>query len=132
MAKKSITGPWRPAKITEFNKEGLHVVNQLFRETNARVDNLSRVQKPVPQGTPHLAFGTIPAQSSIEATCFVFGAGTSHTAYASPAQGLDIGSPHLSWSARVVGQNKVAVRVTNPTSAGIAVNVIPWNIRVLT
>lgn len=111
----------------------MHVVNQLFREVEGRLDDQ---QKRLPahtqlKSTSKLVFGTVPAQSGVEATVYIGGAGTSGSVHVSPAQGLDPGSVHLMWSGRVSAQNQVKIRVVNPTGSGIAVNTIPWNIVVV-
>lgn len=122
--------PWRPAKISDLSVEAAGVINQLFRETNARIDTLNAAQKPYIKGQGTLVFGTIPANSAVERVLHVIGANTNGVAHASPAGGLD---PHsnLLWSARVTGPNTVAIRVANPTGSGIAANTIKWNINVV-
>jgi len=125
--------PSRPAKITAFDPTALHILNQAVREITGRLDDL---QKQVPKrtilkATSKLVFGTVGAQSAVDATVFVNGAHTGGAASASPAQGVDIGSPNLIWSARVSAQNQVKVRVANPTGAGIAVKTIPWNVSIV-
>lgn len=122
--------PWRPARITNLHPEAAHVVNQLFRETNGRIDDLQKQQRPRIKGTSKLAFGTIPANSAIERTVNIPGANTSGAVHVSPGQGVDPGNINLMWSGRVIGQGQVAVRVLNPTASPIAVNTIPWNVSV--
>jgi len=111
----------------------VHVINQLFRELVGRIDD---AEKKIPphnhlKSTSTLVFGTIPANSAVEATVYVGGAHTSGVAHASPGQGVDIGNSNLIWSARVGQQNQIRVRVLNPTNAPVVVNTIPWNIFVL-
>lgn len=113
--------PSRPSKISAFNDEGLHVVNQLFREVEGRLDDL---QKQIPahnnlKSTSILAFGnSIPAGSTVEATVYLAGAHTSGVAHASPAQGIMLPSG-LTVTAAVSAQNQVRVRVANVTTSPI-------------
>jgi len=123
--------PWRPARITNLPSEAAHVINQLFRETNARIDDANKQTRPHIKYTSTLVFGSVPANSAIERTLNVPGANTTGTAHASPAQGLTLGSINLVWSAYVSAQNQVKIRLLNPTASPVAVNTIPWNVSVL-
>lgn len=121
--------PWRPARITNVHPEAAHVINQLFRETNARVDDTIARIRPHIKATSPVVFGTIPAQTAIEVTMNVPGANTTGAVHASPAQGLDPG-PNLIWSAKVSAQGQVTIRLLNPTGSPISANTIPWNVSV--
>lgn len=120
--------PWRPARIANLHPEAAGVINQLFRETNGRIDDINKAQRPRIKSTSKLVFGTIPAGQAVEAVVNIPGANTSGVAHVSPGQGVTPGSPHLMWSSRVVANGQVAVRVLNPTGSPLAVNTIPWNI----
>jgi hypothetical protein len=115
-----------------LDHEALHVLNQLFREVHGRLDDLDKKTSPHQQlktsGT--LVFGTVPAQSAVEATLYVGNANTGGTVHVSPAQGVSLGNANLIWSAYVSHQNQVRVRLLNPTSSGVAVNTIKWNVLV--
>jgi len=75
-----------------------------------------------------LKFGTVGANSCVEATVNLLGASTNLVAHANPV--LPLGSTNLTWTAYVSAANQVKVRVCNPTAAGIAVNTVEWNILV--
>lgn len=125
--------PSRPARLTSLsNPDAVHVVNQLFREIEGRIDD---VQKSVPphnhlKTTGTLVFGTVGAQSTLEATLYVPGASTQGVAHVSPTQGTAIPAG-ITWSAYVSGQNQVRVRISNATGTGILVKSIPWNVFVI-
>lgn len=123
--------PWRPARITGLPAEAAGVLNQLLRETNARIDDINKVTRPHIKYTSKLAFGTIAGGTAVERTLNVPGASTTGTAHASPAQGITLGNTNLIWSAYVSAQGQVKIRLLNPTGSPIAVNTIPWNVSVL-
>lgn len=127
----SKVGPWRPANIKDLPGEPAHVINQSVRETNARIDNLVALQRPHVKGVSNIVFGSIPGNSSVEVPVHLFGALPQGVAVASPADGLDIGSVHLAWSARITAPNTIAVKLTNPTTSPISANTIKWNLGVL-
>jgi hypothetical protein len=123
--------PWRPARINKLPPEAAHILNQAIREINGRIDDTNKQIRPRLKSTSKLVFGSIPANSSKQITVNIFGANTTGTAHASPAQGVTLGSSNLVWSAAVSGQNQVKVTLTNPTTSPITVNTIPWNVIVL-
>lgn len=128
--------PSRPAKITTLTgPDSVHVINQLFREIEGRLDDL---QKQVPahrnlKSTSKLAFGnSIPAGSTIEATVYLAGAHTSGVAHASPAQGIMLPAG-LTVTAAVSAQNQVRVRLANVTGSPVAMpaSTMSFNVAVL-
>jgi len=126
--------PSRPANITKLEgSEGLHVINQLFREIHGRLDDIEKSVQPhtILKTSGTLVFGTVPAQSTVEATLYVGQANTAGTVHVSPAQGVSLGNANLMWSGYVSQQNQVKVRLLNPTGSGIAVNTIKWNVCVI-
>lgn len=107
-------------------------MNQLFREIEGRIDD---VQKSIPphnqlKTTGTLVFGSVPAQSTAEATLYVANANTKGVAHVSPAQGIALPAG-ITWSATVSAQNQVRVRLANATGAPISVNTIKWNVHVI-
>jgi hypothetical protein len=122
-------GPWRPANIKSLPGEAAHVINQAVREINGRIDVVSAQQRPYIKGSSTLAFGTVGAQSTVEATVHISNANSNGVAHASPAQGIQI-PLGLHWSAYVSGQNQVRVRLSNITGAPIAVPAVLWNVTV--
>src|ERR1700752_5190047 len=123
--------PSRPAKLTDLSHpDAIHVINQNFAEYAKRIDDVQKLASPKRIGSKSkLVFGTISANSCVEATVNIIGANTNLVAHANPT--LTLGSTNLSWSAYVSAQNQVKVRLCNPTGAGIAVNSVVWNILVL-
>jgi len=120
---------FRPIKITAFDSTGLHVLNQVVKEIEGSFQDL---QKQIPphnhlKSTSILVFGSVPANSSQEATVLLPGASTTGVAHASPAQGLKLPSG-LSWSSMVTAQNQITVRVTNATTSPVTVNTQKWNV----
>jgi hypothetical protein len=123
--------PWRPARITNLHPEAAGVINQLFRETNGRIDDLFRQTRPYIKSVSTLNFSTIGPNSTVERTVHITGANASGVAHASPAQGVALGNSNLVWSSYVSGKDQVTIRLLNPTGSPVAVNTIPWNVRVL-
>jgi hypothetical protein len=121
--------PWRPARITNLPSEAAHVINQLFRETNGRIDDINSKVRPHIQTTVKLTFPSISPHSSADVIANVFGANTTGVAHVSPAQGLNPGSS-LIWSATVYKQNQVLIRICNVSNTPITPATIPWNIDV--
>ena len=123
--------PSRPAKLTDLSHpDAIHVINQNFAEYAKRIDDIQKLASPKRIASKSkLVFGTIGANSCVEATVNILGASTNLVAHANPT--LTLGSTNLSWSAYVSAQNQVKVRLCNPTGAGIAVNSVVWNILVL-
>jgi hypothetical protein len=76
-----------------------------------------------------LTYSAIAAQSCIEQEMQVTNARASGTAMASPAERL--GSENLVWSAWVKENDKVQVRVCNPTTGTITPNSVGWNVTVI-
>lgn len=118
---------WRPANLKSLPPEASHVLNQLLRETNQRIDDLAKKVPPHQnlKGTATLNFGTIPANSSVERTVNALGVNTSAAVAVSPS--LTIGSVHLAWSARVGQNNQILIKVTNPTTGALDANSVKWN-----
>lgn len=123
--------PWRLSNINvPTGKDGqpdfsqlTHVVNQLLRETNGRIDDLSKTSQRRVNGTSQLTFGTVGAGASVERIMHVPAAHENLVAHVNP-----IGDPGsgLVWSSRITAANQVSVRVVNPTGAPVAVNTIFW------
>jgi hypothetical protein len=76
-----------------------------------------------------LAYSAIAAQSCSEQEMQVTNARPSGTAMASPAEPL--GTGNVVWSAWVSENDKVKVRVCNPTTSNITPNTASWNITVI-
>ncbi|HSY31346.1 MAG TPA: hypothetical protein VLA42_05115 [Verrucomicrobiae bacterium] len=76
-----------------------------------------------------LAYSTIAAQSCAEREMEVANARPSGTAMASPGEPL--GSGNLVWSAWISENDKVKVRVCNPTTSSITPNSVGWNVTVM-
>lgn len=122
--------PSRPSRLTDLTqKDAVHVINQLFAEYAKRIDDVqqSAVKKRIASQSK-LVFGTIAANSCVEAIVNLLGASTTLVAHANPT--LPLGSTNLTWTAYVSAANQVKVRVCNPTAAPIAVNTTKWNILV--
>jgi hypothetical protein len=122
------TGPWRPAKLSGDGTEK-HVINQNFREINARLDAVS--SSPVKRiGTPraNLNFGAIGAQTGVERTVRCNGASQQSVALANPINNL--GNTALVWCAWVSAADQVTVRLVNPTGGSITPNVVGWAVGV--
>src|ERR1700680_4067372 len=122
--------PSRPSRLTDLTqKDAVHVINQLFAEYAKRIDDVqqSAVKKRI-SSQSKLVFGTIAANSCVEAIVNLLGASTTLVAHANPT--LPLGSTNLTWTAYVSAANQVKVRVCNPTAAPIAVNTTKWNILV--
>lgn len=122
--------PSRPSKLTDLTQpDAIHVINQNFAEYAKRIDDIQKLATPKrisSQST--LTFGTVGANSCVEALVNLLGASTTLVAYANPL--LPLGSNNLTWTAYVFAANQVKVRVCNPTAAPIAVNTTKWNILV--
>ncbi len=122
--------PSRPAKLTDLSHaDAVHVINQNFAEYAKRIDDIQKLasNKRIASKSM-LVFGTVPANSCVEALVNLLGARTTLVAHANPT--LPLGSTNLTWAAYVSAANQVRVRVCNPTAAGIAVNSVSWNILV--
>jgi hypothetical protein len=143
--------PWRPAKITQLPKEAAHVVNQLFRETNGRIDDIINTPiknqiplslslpkglkvSPYPNPTPitliekhqtRITFSAINANQCQEQTIPSPHATSNGAVTVSPQATL--GSPHLSWSGWVSSPGVISVRVCNPTTGVITPSPVIWN-----
>ena len=125
-----VARPGRPARITGEH-DLYHVVNQLFREVNARLDNVAS-QLPahtISKLSAKLVYTSIAAQTCQERTATLLGATTQQTAAASPQVAL--GNVNLHWSAYVSKANTVTVRVCNITGGAITPNTVKWNISVV-
>jgi len=122
-------GPWRPANIKDLPGEAAHVINQGIREINGRIDTLASQQRPYIKSSSRLAFGSVPAGSSVEATAHVYGATTTGVAHASPAQGLTLPAG-ICWNAYVSAQHQVKVRVTNVSGSPVDLSTVLWNVSV--
>src|SRR5579859_2524991 len=117
-------GTWRPANIKGLPAEAAHVINQLMRETNMRIDDTNK-RLPTHQqlkGQGVLNFGTIPANTAVERTINLLGIGSGAAVMANPV--LNLGNANLIWSAHVPTSNQVTVRLLNPTSSPVTVNKI--------
>lgn len=123
--------PSRPPRLTSLSHpDAVHVLNQNLDEYAKRIDDIQKLVTPRRIASQSLlVFGTVGANSCVEATVNILGATTKLVAHANPT--LPLGSTNLSWTAYVSAANQVKVRVCNPTGAGIAVNTIRWNILVL-
>lgn len=123
------SGQWRPANLTDLTKkDAAHVVNQLFRETNARIDSLVQNTAVSFAGQAVLNFGTIPAQSCTDRPVYVTGASQQHVPHESP---VNPPGTNLHWSSFISQQNQVTIRVCNPTVAGIAAHTVQWRVKVI-
>lgn len=122
--------PSRPAKLTDLTtKDAVHVINQNFAEYAKRIDDVQKLAvKTRISSQSTLVFGTIAANSCVEALVNILGASTNLVAHANPS--LPLGSVNLNWNAYVFAANQVKVRVCNPTTSPIAVNTTKWNILV--
>jgi len=76
-----------------------------------------------------LAYSAIPAQSCLEREMAVKNARPTGTAMASPGEPL--GSENLVWSAWIGENDRVKVRVCNPTGGSITPNGVGWNVTVI-
>lgn len=76
-----------------------------------------------------LACSAIAGQSCLEREIQVTNARPTGTAMASPAESL--GSGNLVWSAWISENDKVNVRVCNPTTGSITPNSVRWNVTVV-
>lgn len=142
--------PYRPANINKLPPEAAHVINQSIRETNFRIDDLtkqlngrhifllpittrqgiiypsgSRLNNAI-SGLQALNFGTVNAQSSSVVTINIPNATTNAAAFASPA--ADLGNSNLTWSAWVKQAGVVEVRLSNPTTGNITPSIVAWRV----
>lgn len=118
--------PWRPANIKDFSgSQAAHVVNQLFRETNIRIDSISKNSTPILRGQASLNYGTIGAGSCVDRPIHMLGVNSNHVPQASPVTTIGAG---LSWSAQIASSNNVNVRVCNATTSPVAANTITWKV----
>ena len=122
--------PARPANITNA-QDILPTVNQLLREVQIRIDGLNKILPihRIVAATGTLNFGAIPPNEAVTRNIQVAGAAQKGSVSASPQ--LDLGNPHLTWSASIIGTNLVAVRVLNPTAAPVTPNTVSWNASVV-
>ena len=121
--------PSRPVKATELaGPTGAHVVNQNFREVEGRLDDIQKVLNRRIGGTPTLTFGSVGAGACVEVTAYVNGANQNLVAHATPT--VQVGS-NVHWSARVLQQNQVAVKVCNPSTSPISVSTARWQVVVV-
>jgi len=123
--------PSRPARLKNLtDPDAVHIVNQLFAEYAKRIDDVAKAASSKRIASkPQLVFGTIPANTCVEATVNILGASANLVAHANPTLPLYAGV-NLSWSAYVSAKDQVRVRVCNPTVAGIVTNTVVWNILV--
>lgn len=122
--------PARPGNIGGVG-DLLPVVNQLLRELQIRIDGLNKLQPThkVLSASGTLNFGPIPANQAISRNIRVVGAKQNGTASASPQ--LDLGNPHLVYSAAIISTDTVAVRLLNPTSSPVTPHAVTWNASVV-
>jgi len=121
--------PNRPANISKLDQTALHIINQNARETNDRIDDLARKLPPhshIKSQTGAITFGSIPANSAVEATAYLNGATTNGVAHCSPK--LTLGNVNLNWVAYVSQQNQITIRVSNVSTSPITPNAVKWNI----
>lgn len=116
--------PWRPARISKKGGSE-HVINQLFRETNGRIDDLSKVSGRRVTGQSTLAHGTLTAQTCTDRTMHVTGANRNLVPHASP---IISPSPNVHWSSYISAANQVTVRLCNPTGSNIIINPTEWTV----
>ena len=119
--------PWRPANITG-TKDILHVVNQLVRETNQRIDDTNKTIPPKIFSVGRLDFGTIAANSSVERTVTTLGATAGGVPHVAPK--TYIGDPNVIWSAYISSTHQVTIRLLNPTATPVIPSVVAWNVSV--
>ena len=81
------------------------------------------------RASQQLAYSAISAQSCGEQEMQVMNARPAGTAMASPAESL--GTGNVVWSAWVSENDKVKVRVCNPTTSNITPNTVGWNVTVI-
>ena len=122
--------PSRPARLTDLSHpDAVHVLNQLLAEYAIRIDNIDKKATTKRIGSlSTLVFGTVAANTCVEATVNLLDARTTLVAHANPT--LPLGSNNLTWTAYVSAANQVKVRVCNPTAGNIVVNTVKWNILV--
>jgi hypothetical protein len=83
----------------------------------------------IDRASEKLTYSAIAAQSCTERDMRVTNARATGTAMASPAGSL--GSGNLVWSAWISENDKVKVRVCNPTASSITPNSVGWNVTVI-
>lgn len=127
--------PSRPSKLTDLSqKDAVHVINQLFAEYAKRIDDVQK-QATIKRisSQSKLVFGTIAANSCVEAVVNLLGARTDKVAHANPTLPVAVTAANnafLTWSAYVSAAGQVKVRVCNISAAGIPTNTVLWNILV--
>lgn len=121
--------PWRPANITNLPPEAAHVINQLLRETNARIDSLQANQSPhqTLRGSAVLHFGTVSANSTVTRSFTLLGVTSGAAVSASPTLILD-SSHQLGFQAWAPSKNTISISVTNPTTGAITANTVKWTV----
>jgi len=118
--------PWRPSRITNFtDPQAAHVVNQLFRETNGRIDDINQNATPTVRGQATLNYGSIAGNTCIDRPAHILGITANLVPHVSPV--TTVGA-NLSWSSQVASSNVVNIRVCNHTTAPIAANTIQWRV----
>ena len=133
-----MSGTWRPTNLN-LPAEGLpddvrnklstwaHVISQGIREANQNLDSLSKRQsKRIGTTSALLNFGSIPAQSVVERNINLLGANQNLVPHASPRNSL--GNVNLTWSAYIVSNGVVTVKLSNPTTGAITPNTVTWNV----
>src|SRR6266436_10215623 len=115
---------WRPSNLTDLTrKDAAHVVNQLFRETNGRIDDITKAQRISLRGQAALNFGSVASQSCVERPVNLIGVNQNHVPHVAPVTAI---GANLNWSSYVLASDTVAIRVCNPTSSPITANTINW------
>lgn len=118
--------PWRPSNLTDLTrKDAAHVVNQLFRETNGRIDDIQKAQVPVLRGQATLTFGSIAAGSCVDRTFTLLGARQDNVPHATPT--LSIGN-NLHWATRITASDKVTIRVCNVSGGAVTPQAVQWKV----
>lgn len=121
--------PWRPSRLSNnvINPVAGHVVNQVLRETNARIDDINAQANKRISSTSTLNFGAVSANTCKDRTMHVTGVNQHHVSAVNPVGGL-LGSSQIHWSSFVSGANQVTVRLCNPTTGSITVVNAPWRV----
>lgn len=133
-----MSGTWRPTNLN-LPSEGLseevrnklstwsHVISQGIREANQNLDSLEKRQsKRIGSTSALLNFGSIGPQSVVERSINLLGANQNLVPHVAPRN--DLGNINLTWSAYIVSNGVVIIRLSNPTTGAITPNTVTWNV----